>query len=69
MIDVGYAKKEETINFIVNECIKRAEKEYETRNDWVGKMIPWELCKILDLDHTIKWYIHKPGSVQGNEKH
>ena len=44
-------------------------KEYETRHDWVGKVIHWELCKKLKFDHTIKWYMHKSKSVQENEKH
>ena len=36
------------------------EKGYKSRHDWVGKMIPWELCKRLKFVHADKLYIHKP---------
>ena len=32
-------------------------------------MIHWESWKGLKFDHTDKWYIHKPESVQKNEMH
>ena len=32
---------DETINPIINESIKLAEKEYKTGQDWVGKIIYW----------------------------
>ena len=31
--------RDETINHIISECSKLAQKEYKTRNDWVGKGI------------------------------
>ena len=34
-----------------------------TRYDRVGKVIHWELCKRLKLEHANKWYVHKPESV------
>ena len=43
--------------------------EYETRYDWVGKVIYWELCKRLKFDRNTKWYVHKQESVQENETH
>ena len=36
-----------------------AQKEYKTRHNLVGKVIPWELCKRLKFDHSDKWHIHK----------
>ena len=50
---VGYMKKDEMVNHIINECSKLAQKEYKTRHDWVGKVIYWELCKSLKFDHAI----------------
>ena len=38
-----------------------------TRNDWVAKVIHWELCKKLKFDHKSKWYMHNPESVLKNE--
>ena len=48
---------------------KLTQKEYKTRQDWVGKMTHWELCKKFKFDHTNKWYMHNPASVLDNETH
>ena len=37
--------KDEMFNHIVSKCSKLEQKEFKTRYDWVGKVIPWELCK------------------------
>ena len=39
------------------------QKEYKARNDWVGKVIHWELCKKFKFEHTTEWYIHKPEPI------
>ena len=57
------------INYIINEYSKLAQKEYNTRYDWVGKVVHWELCKKFKYDHTNKWYMHNPESVLKNETH
>ena len=36
----------ETINYIINKSSKPAQKEYQTRHDWVGKVIPGNCAKI-----------------------
>ena len=61
--------RDETINHIISECSKLAQKEYKTRNDWVGKVIHWEMCKKWKFDHTNKWYMHNPVPVLENDKH
>ena len=38
--------------------------EYKIWHNWVGRMVHRELCKRLNFDHTIKYYMHKPESVQ-----
>ena len=48
--------RDETINYILSECSKLAQKECKTWYDWVGKVIYWEPCKELKFDHTNKWY-------------
>ena len=35
----------------------------------MGKIFPWQLCKRLYFDHTIKWYVHKPESILENYMH
>ena len=37
-----------SVNRIISECNKLAQKEYKTKCDWVGKVIPWK------FDHSIK---------------
>ena len=44
----------ETINRMIRECSKLAQKEYKTGHDWVGKVIHWQMCKKLIFDHTNK---------------
>ena len=58
-----------TINHIINECSKLAQREYQARHDWVGKVIHWEMCKKFKFDHTNKWYMHNPAPVLENASH
>ena len=60
---------DEKFNHIINKWSKLAQKEYKTRNDWVGKRIPWELCKKFKFDPTDKSYMHNPESAKENETH
>ena len=47
----------------MSKCNKLAQKkEYKTS-------YPWELGKRLNFDYSIKWYMHKPESVQENGTH
>ena len=61
--------RDETINHMISECSKLAQKEYKTRHDWVGQMIHCEMCKKFKFDHTNKWYMHNSASVQENDMH
>ena len=61
--------RDETINHIISECSKLAQKEYKIRHDWVGKVIHWELCKKFKFDPTNKWYVHNPAAVLENDTH
>ena len=61
--------RDETINHIISECSKLAQREYKARHNWVGKVIHWEMCKKLKLDYTNKWYMHNPAPVLENATH
>ena len=61
--------RNETMNHIISECSKLAQKEYKARHDWVGKVIHWDMCKKFKSDHTNKWYMHNSASVQENDTH
>ena len=61
--------RDETINHIISECSKLAQKEYKTRHNWVSKVIHWEMCKKFKFDHTNKWYMHNTAAVLENDTH
>ena len=61
--------RDETINHVISECIKLAQKEYKTKHDWVSMVIHWEMCKKLKFDHTNKQYMHNPAPVLENNTH
>ena len=61
--------RDETINHIISECSKLAQKKYKTRRDWVGKVIHWEMCRKFQFDHTNKWYMYNPAPVLENDSH
>ena len=61
--------RDETINHIISEWSKLAQKEYKTRPGWVGQVFHWEMCKKLKFDHTNKWYMHNPAPVPENNTH
>ena len=61
--------RDETINHIISECSKLAQKRYKARHDWVGKVIHWEMCKKFKFDHANKWFMHNPVPVLENDTH
>ena len=46
--------RDETINHIISEWSKLAQKEYKTRHVWVGKVIHWEMYKKFKFHDTKK---------------
>ena len=64
-----YCDRDKMNNHIISECSKVAQKEYKTKNDWVGKVIHRELCKKLKIDHTKKWYMPNPEYILENRIH
>ena len=54
---------------MISRISKSTQKEYQTRHDWVGKVILWELCKKFKFDRTNKLYMHKSEFVLENETH
>ena len=52
--------KDKTINHIINECSKLAQKEYKKRHDWVGGQgDPLGIVQEIKVwPHMYKWYMH-----------
>ena len=59
--------RDETLNHIISECSKLAQKEYKTRYDWGCKVIHWELNKKFKFDLANKWYMYNPTAVLEND--
>ena len=60
------SNRDVTINHIISECSKLAQKEHKTRHDWVGKVIYWEMNKKFKFDHTNMVYA-KPSTCPKND--
>ena len=60
---------DETVNHIISECSKLAQKEYKRRHDWVGKRIHWEMCRKNRIEVKPNRYEHQPEAVQENERY
>ena len=67
---MGYVcgDRDETINHIISECSKLAQKEYKTRHDWVDK---WSTrcARNLNLTIRINGIVHNSVSVLENDTH
>ena len=40
-----YGDKNQKVNHMISEYSKLSQKKYKTKQNWVGKVIHWELCK------------------------
>ena len=58
---------DETINHLISECSKLAQREYKRRHDKVAKAVHWTLCKKHQLEASDKWYQHVPEPILQNE--
>ena len=61
-------KRGETVQHIICECEKLAQREYKRRHDNVAKKVHWDLCKSYGLEHAERWYEHTPEGVVENDK-
>ena len=57
------SEKGETVQHIICECKKLAQREYKRRHDTVAKLAHWKLCEMHNLERTDKWYEHCPKGV------
>ena len=64
-------QKDETVNHLLGECPKLAQKEYRRRHDGVAEAyinLHWDLCGQYEFERSDKWYEHSPENVEDNEK-
>ena len=60
-------KVDESIDHIVSDCSKFAQKEYKRRHDNLGKIVHWKLASKCNFEAQDEWYEHEPESVLENE--
>ena len=53
----------ETVQHIIFECKKLAQREYKRRHDTVAKLVHWKLSEKHNLERKEKWYEHYPEGV------
>ena len=58
----------ETVQHIICECKKLAQREYKRRHDNIAKLVHWKLCEKYNLEKHEKWYEHVPEGVVENEE-
>ena len=58
---------DETVNHLLSECSKMAQREFKRRHDWLGKKIHWEVCLKYGFDVKRKWYEHEPETTMEND--
>ena len=61
-------KAEESVNHVLSECSKLAQKEYKCRPDWFGTKIPWKICRKYGIEVKEKWHEHKLEEPMENNK-
>ena len=58
----------ETVQHLICECKKLAQREYKKRHDTVAKFVHWELCEKHNLERKEKWYEHcSKGAVEDDD--
>ena len=60
-------EKGETMQHIICECKKLAQREYKRRHYTVAKLVHWTLCEQHNLERTERWYKHCPKGVVEND--
>ena len=60
-------KVDETINRLIGECSKMAQKEFKPWYDWVGKRIHWDLSKKFGIHASEQWYNHETEAIVEND--
>ena len=53
-------KVDDSIDHIVSDCSKLAQREYKRRHDNVGKIVHWKLARKYHFEAGDKWYEHEP---------
>ena len=62
------SQRGETVQHIISESNKLAQREYQIRHDTVAKLVHWKLCEKHNLERKEKWYDHCPeGAVEDDD--
>ena len=58
-----YGERGETVQHIICEYKKLAQRKYKRRHVTVAKLVHWKLCEKHNLERKDKWYEHCPEGV------
>ena len=61
-------ERDETVNHLVSECSKLAQREYKRRHDWVSRRVHWEVCRMYGIELRENWYEHDAAPVAENDR-
>ena len=60
--------RDESVDHLIAECEKMAQKQYKQRHDNIARIVHLELCQKFGLIGKMKWYNHKPEDVMENDR-
>ena len=58
---------DETVNHLLSECSKMAQREFKRRHNWLGKKIHREVCLKYGFDVKRNWYENEPETTMEND--
>ena len=62
-------EKGDSVNHIVSECSKLAQREYKRRHDNVGRYVHWAMSEKANIERANEWYNQQPSSFAENEEY
>ena len=62
------SRHEETMDYIVPECVVLAKVEYISRHNNAAAYLHWNICKDYNIETTEKWCKDKPETVMHNKE-
>ena len=57
----------ESVQYMICECKKLAQREYKRRHDTVAKLVHWKLCEKHNLERKEKWYEPCPEGIMEDD--
>lgn len=69
LVDSQCTSKGESVTYIVSVYSMLARKEFKQKRNNLSRILNWELCRKLGLDHTDNWYEYKLDKILENKNY